>query len=316
MKIFEDLGRVALGSRLRFMSETITADAAQIYRQYGIEMNPKWFPVFFVLSKESEKTITSIADDIGHSHVSVSKIVREMIKAGLVAESASKEDRRRTLVSLSKRGQKIAVQIEDQYKDVQSAVEELSAQASHDLWKALEEWEYLLSNKSLFQRVMEKRKERESSQVKIVPYETKYREDFRKLNLEWIQAYFKVEKADRLALDDPEGYILKNGGHIFVALVNDQVLGVCALLKRKDTKYPYELAKMAVSPAAQGKGVGYLLGQAVIKKAKQLKSKNLYLESNTILKPAIRLYEKLGFQKVVGLPTPYERANIQMELKF
>ncbi len=82
------------------------------------------------------------------------------------------------------------------------------------------------------------------------------------------------------------------------------------------SNYDYELAKMAVSPKAQGKGVGWLLGKAIVEKAKSLGAKKLYLESNTILTPAINLYLKMGFKKIAGYPTPspYERSNIQMEL--
>jgi GNAT superfamily N-acetyltransferase len=83
-----------------------------------------------------------------------------------------------------------------------------------------------------------------------------------------------------------------------------------------DEKYDYELAKMAVSPKARGKGIGFLLGKAIIDKATQLGATNIYLESNTVLRPAISLYEKLGFKKIAGHHTPYERCNIQMELKL
>jgi GNAT superfamily N-acetyltransferase len=85
-------------------------------------------------------------------------------------------------------------------------------------------------------------------------------------------------------------------------------------MKMDDPVYEYELAKMAVSPRAQGKNIGWLLGKAAIDKARSLRAKKLYLESNTILQPAINLYHKLGFQRVVGHATPYERCNIQMEL--
>jgi len=316
MKLFEELGRVAFGSRLRFLDKAITADAARIYRLYGIEMNPKWFPVFYILSKGSEQTITSIAVDIGHSHVSVSKIVREMSTARLVSERPCFKDRRRTLVSLTRFGQQVAKKIKNQYVDVKAAVDELSSQATHDLWEALEEWEYLLTQKSLLQRVIEKKKTRESASIRIIPYSFEHRSAFRDLNVEWITTYFKIEKADLDALNDPDGYILKRGGFIFVALLNGQVVGVCALLKRKDAIYPYELAKMAVSPTAQGMGIGFKLGLAVIKKARALKADRLFLESNTRLKPAIHLYHKLGFKKVIGPPTPYTRCNIQMELKL
>ena len=83
-----------------------------------------------------------------------------------------------------------------------------------------------------------------------------------------------------------------------------------------DLNYDFEMAKMAVSPKAQGKNMGWLLGQAVIKSAKELGGSKIYLESNTILKPAINLYYKLGFQKITGRPTPYKRCNIQMELNL
>ncbi len=72
--------------------------------------------------------------------------------------------------------------------------------------------------------------------------------------------------------------------------------------------------KMAVSPKAQGKNIGWLLGRAAIECARAKGARSLYLESNTILKPAISLYRKLGFEKVTGRATPYERCNIQMEL--
>jgi ribosomal protein S18 acetylase RimI-like enzyme len=71
---------------------------------------------------------------------------------------------------------------------------------------------------------------------------------------------------------------------------------------------------MSVSPLMQGKSVGFLLARAIIEKSKSLGLSKIYLESNTKLKPAINLYYKLGFNKVAGRPTPYERANIQMEL--
>jgi DNA-binding MarR family transcriptional regulator/GNAT superfamily N-acetyltransferase len=315
MKFFNEVGKMALGTRVRFLGERISAEAAEIYKAYGTDLNPKWFPVFYVLSKGNERTVTSIAERIGHSHASVSKIVGEMSRAGLVLEKTDAKDRRRTNVALSKKGVEVARKIENQYTDVNAAVEELFTEATHNLWEALEEWEYLLEQKPLRERVLGKKKVRESAAVKIVPYQPKYQKAFRDLNEEWITTYFKMEKPDYDALDHPKKYILERGGFIFVALSGDKPVGVCALIKRDDLK-AYELAKMAVSPEARGKNIGYLLGKAVIEKAQALKADRLFLESNTILKPAINLYLKLGFQKIVGPPTPYERCNIQMELKL
>ncbi len=314
MSFFDMTGKMAIGSRLRLLTSRITDDAAAIYQLYGNDLQPRWFPVFYVLAESGPRSISDIAMEIGHSQPSVSQIIREMVKKGLVIEKKDTKDGRKTVVSLSAKGSKMKTGLSQQYKDVEAAVESLLSQSQHNLWQAIEEWEYLLSQRSLLQRVTDQRKQREREKVTIVDYQPKYQKAFRQLNEEWITQYFKMEEADYKALDNPKKYILDRGGCIVVALYEGKPVGVCALIKMDDPDYDFELAKMAVSPLAQGKSIGGLLGQAVIEKAKKLGASRIYLESNTRLKPAISLYEKLGFKKVSGRPTPYERCNIQMEL--
>lgn len=314
MNFFKQTGKVALGSRLRMLTDKVTEDGKQIYKMYDIDMQPKWFPVFYSLSKGEAKTITEIAKSIGHSHPSVSKMIGEMLKKGYVQEKKDQTDGRKNNVVLSELGNKILDKLEDQLIDVNAAVDEITRQTQNDLWEAIGEWEFLLEQKNLLRRVMEKKKEREGNMVEIVNYEPKYQDAFKSLNEEWISTYFTMEEADYKALDNPQGYILDKGGYILVALYNGEPLGVCALIKMNNEEQDYELAKMAVSPKAQGKNIGFLLASAIVEKAKTLGASKLYLESNTILKPAINLYHKLGFQKIAGKPTPYTRCNIQMEL--
>jgi len=150
--------------------------------------------------------------------------------------------------------------------------------------------------------------------IEIVNYDPAYKDVFRDLNIEWISTYFKMEASDYKALDNADSYILQNGGHILVALLNKEPVGVCALIKMDDPTYDFELAKMAVAPKAQGKRIGWLIGEAIKDKARLIGARTLYLESNTMLTPAISLYRKLGFTEVFGHNTSYERCNIQMEL--
>ncbi|MDR3024920.1 GNAT family N-acetyltransferase [Chryseobacterium sp.] len=314
MDLFEKTGKIALGIRLRFMASNITEEAAKIYELYGVDFLPKWFPVFFVLSEGGSKTITEIAEEIGHSQPSVTKIIKEMTNAGLVKDNQQSDDKRRNITGLTEKGKELSENIKIQCTDIDHAIDEMIDEATHNLWEALAEWEHLFEQKSLLSRVKEQKKARESKNVKIVDYDPKYQSAFKALNEEWISAYFEMEDADYKALDNPEEYILNKGGKILVALYNEEPLGVCALIKMDDPDYDFELAKMAVSPKAQGKNIGWLLGQAIISKAKESGASKIYLESNTILKPAINLYYKLGFQKVSGRSTPYQRCNIQMEL--
>jgi DNA-binding MarR family transcriptional regulator len=312
---FQQTGKAAIGSRLRMLNDKITDDAAKIYQLNGIDLQPKWFPVFYLLSSGSF-TITDMAQQIGHSHPSVSKMVSEMAKKGLVVESKDENDGRRNVVSLSDTGKEYSKKLDQQMLDVNAAVEGILDNTRHNLWEAIREWEFMLEQKSMLRRVQELKKARESKEVQIVAYEEKYATAFRELNAEWISQFFKMEAQDYKSLDHPKEYILDKGGEILIALYKGEPLGACALVKMDDPDYDFEMAKMGVSPRAQGKNIGYLLGTAIIERAKARGGKTLYLESNTILKPAINLYHKLGFNKVIGRSTPYERCNIQMELKL
>lgn len=317
MNLLEDLGKVAIGSRLRRLSEIITDDAQALYKLYDVKLQPKWFPVFQVLSRQKSMTITQIAEAIGHSHPSVSKIVAEMLKVGLVFESRGKTDGRQNFITLSKKGQQEQASLEPQLQDVSEAIEQISMHCTHDLLKAIEDWEFLLQDKSLLKRVLDQKKKRESLLVQIVDYQPQYAEAFKRLNMEWIENYFELEHTDEVNLSQPEKEIIGKGGKIFVALYDGKPVGVCALVKLpNEYRYDWELSKMAVDQSMRGKNIGFLLGTKVIRTARALGGRTLFLESNTRLEPAIALYSKLGFQKVAGEISSYERSNIQMALEL
>ena len=312
MDFYTRTGKMALGSRLRRLSEEMTEQAAGIYDLYQVDLQPKWFPVFYSLSATGEKSITDIAREIGHTHPSVSQIVREMAIKGYVIEKKGTADGRKNFVLLSTAGQQLREKMQPQLDDVTTAIEKAMNETHHDLWKAIGEWEFLLEQKSLLHRVREEKKIRESARIQIVDFIPAYQTAFRQLNEEWITTWFRMEEGDYKALDHPREYILDKGGHIFMALYKGEPVGTCSLIRMDDGSF--ELAKMGVSPKTQGLGIGYLLGRACIEKARALGARRVYLESNTRLKPAINLYHKLGFRKVAGPPSPYERCDIQMEL--
>lgn len=151
--------------------------------------------------------------------------------------------------------------------------------------------------------------------IKIITYSEQYKEDFIRLNTEWIETYFRLEESDLRTFANIDNYIIRNGGQIFLA-INDstgKAIGCCALINHPD-KDAYELAKMAVSPKVQGQHIGHQLGSALIDYARQLGAKRLYLEGNTRLAASIRLYRDLGFKEVPLEGSTYDRCDIIMEL--
>lgn len=315
MDFFERTGKMAIGSRLRVLTETLIRDAASIYGLYGVDIKPKWFPVFYSLTDEQPKSVTSIAREIGQSHPSVSTIVKEMMKAELITEVDDKADRRCTLITLTEYGKSLSQELIAQLRDVERAVEQISSECDNDLWAAIADWEKALARKSILDRVREIKEQREHSEVEIVEYQPQYKKAFYELNRKWIEMYWELEPHDIEVLENPDKHILEKGGHIFVALYNGFPVGVCALCPMpEETPYDFEMAKLAVNNSIQRKGIGRRLCDAVINKARELGGGMLFLESNTRLKPAIALYRKLGFKELPEYHPAYARGDIQMEL--
>ena len=312
---FQQAGTMALGSRIRHLNDHLNQDGKAIYQLEDVYFEPRWFPVFYTLGEEGPMNVSSIAKHIGQSHAAISQVAKELIKRGHLEKTKDANDGRKTILKLSPGGQKLKGRLSNLYHDVHIAVEQLLNEAEHNLWAAIQDVQAVLDEKSLLKRVQDQRKKRFLKEIEIVNYHPKYAKDFRDINVDWIQQHWNMEAADFNSLDHPDTYYIDKGGFIFIALFQGQVAGVVAMIKMENNCY--ELSKMGVRPIARGKGVGWLLGQTVIEKAIELNAKRLYLESNTVLKPAIRLYRKLGFKEVTThIPSPYERSNIQMELVF
>ncbi|MEW9624125.1 GNAT family N-acetyltransferase [Rhodanobacter geophilus] len=149
--------------------------------------------------------------------------------------------------------------------------------------------------------------------IRIVGFEPRWREAFATLNIEWLEHWFVVEAYDREVLGNPEKYILANGGHILFAIDEaGRALGTVALKNEGDGVY--ELTKMAVAPEARGRGAGRQLMDAALALYRTLGARELFLESSSLLAPALALYESVGFRHH---PAPragshYARADVHM----
>ncbi len=153
-----------------------------------------------------------------------------------------------------------------------------------------------------------------ATDVRIVPYAPEYRTAFRDLNLEWIATYFEVEPEDRRVLGDPETYVLAPGGAILMVLDGMEPIGTGALIPNGEREF--ELAKMAVTPRARGRGIGRRLCAALVERARAMGAHRVELVSHRSLAPAIALYYSVGFREIPLGSVAYRRANIRMELRL
>jgi len=214
------------------------------------------------------------------------------------------------VLALTSKAKAMLTELEPVWRVQRAVLQEILDQSSDE--GLLQRLEQVLQEKGLYQRFLDRYDV--NSVPQIVTYDARYREAFTRLNAQWISFYFELEDADKPALEDPERVIIDRGGQILFALDpdNEEVLGTCALIVHDDGTA--ELAKMAVLPSARGRGIGRLLGDAILALADAKGLDKLFLETNRKLTPAIRLYQQMGFVERPRLSeSDYGRADVYME---
>lgn len=151
-------------------------------------------------------------------------------------------------------------------------------------------------------------------EIEIIEYRDQHKSIFKELNLEWLNHYNLAESHDLEILDDPKGTILDNGGVIYLASFDGSIVGSAALMKDHDGIY--ELVKMGVKKEYRGKGISRLLIDKCLAKARELNAKKIILFSNHKLQTAIGIYKTYGFRHVEVRDSPFETADIKMELEL
>jgi GNAT superfamily N-acetyltransferase len=155
------------------------------------------------------------------------------------------------------------------------------------------------------------------SPVEILPFRDEFAPDFDRLNRDWLTRYFSVEPLDEVYLSNPRAAVLDKGGEIFFARLEGQVVGTCAAVPEGGGVF--ELAKLAVDPAIQGRGIGRRLVEEVLAYVRASGGHRVLLWSASKLAPAVRLYESMGFVHAVfpGAP-PYDdpQVDVYMELRL
>lgn len=148
--------------------------------------------------------------------------------------------------------------------------------------------------------------------MEIIEYQKRYLEDFRNLNIAWLERFYWVEPCDQEQLDNAEK-IIDQGGMIYFALKDDEAIATCMVMPLENGTW--ELCKLAAKDQYTGTGAGTAVFKACMNYALSHGAKRLVLISCRALEPAIHIYQKLGFREIL-LDKEYwgaQKADIQME---
>jgi len=153
---FDELGEVALGSRLKRLSDKLMGDALDVYKYMGQDILPKWFTLISLLHEKKSVSVVEASEFLGLTQPCISQFSKELIKKGLVKASPDKNDLRRKILSLTANGKRKYKNMEPVRKAVRKAAISLCEEVEQDFYQAIIQFETALSKKSLYQRTLEK----------------------------------------------------------------------------------------------------------------------------------------------------------------
>lgn len=306
---------LALVSRLRRLADRLWEDTAGLYRDLDLDFVPRWFAVFSAIAGRSRASISEIAGMIGLTAQGVGKIVDELVAAGLVREVRDAADSRVRRVTLSRQGRAMRDRLQPVWRGIAEVARDLMRDAGVDLLGDIDRLEATLARHSHGERLRRRFGLPEQPVVQIVDYRPAFKKHFRALNEQWLDEQFEIEPEDAKLLADPNGRILKRGGHILFAVQRGEVVGTCALIRHRSGVL--ELAKMAVKPVWRRRGIGTSLAVAVIERALESGAETLYLRTHPDMAAARHLDRKVGFRRIKTSPLPppeVSRGAITMRL--
>jgi ribosomal protein S18 acetylase RimI-like enzyme len=295
MDFLKELGYLAIASRMKRLTDRLLRGGSEAYRSLGLDFEPRWFTLFCLLyTEDSPLSIQEVADSLKVSHPAVIQTAQMLVKRGLVRSYQDSVDRRKRRLVITSKGRELGASLSPVWNCFLAASAELFAGAGVDMLDAIRRVEAELDKEEMGTRIIRKIKDMQAGAVEIVDFSPERREDFRRLNEEWLKKYFNIEDADRRLLQHPEKEIIEGGGKVIFARLGGKIVGTAALLKLDDETY--EIAKMAVTPGAQGKQVGRRLTEAAISLARDKGAKKIVLHTDNRLRAAVGLYRKLGFE--------------------
>jgi len=146
------LGPLALGGRLRRLSERIDEDAARLYAELGVTFEQRWWGVMEQLFQHGQASVGELARALGISHPSVSQTRRSLEAAGLIEVRADPRDARSRRIELSEQGRALYLRLAPVWAAMDSVAIELDAEAA-DVISVLDRLDAALARNSLYERL-------------------------------------------------------------------------------------------------------------------------------------------------------------------
>ena len=154
MNVINESGTLALSTRLQRLSEQLRKEGALVYKEFGIDFEPKWFPVVFTLHHKNILSVVEIANERGYTHPSTISLLKELERQQMIISKKDKTDERKRLIELAPKGIELIEKMKPVWEIISKVLGEIADNENH-LLKAISEAEEKIAKQSFLQRVLQ-----------------------------------------------------------------------------------------------------------------------------------------------------------------
>ena len=288
MNSIDQSGILAISTRLQRISDRFRKDGLQIYKENGIDFEPKWFPVIYTLKDKPCLSIGEIAAEIGYAHPSTISLLKELEKEKLILSTKDKNDDRKRLIQLTPKAEELINQMKPVWEIMVVAMTELT-DTKNNIMLAINEVEASFKKKSFLERALTIMENNKSGLIKENPDKVEVEKI---TNPEDLKTAFAIRRQVFVVGQNVSAEAEEDGNDEathFLAKVNDLPAGTARWRKTKDG---FKLERFAVLNAYRGSGVGGALVRALVSDLP--KGSRTYLHAQI---RAAKFYEKNGFSQ-------------------
>jgi DNA-binding MarR family transcriptional regulator len=151
----DELAELALGSRLKRLSERMMSDAAKVYQHYDLQVQPKWFTLLALLAQKGPTSVVQASEFLGLTQPAISQFSLQLVKHDFIVVKLAPDDMRKKYMQLTTKGQEQVNKMRPMWDAVNFAAKELCSEADNDFYSALLTFEQALAKRSLYQRTLD-----------------------------------------------------------------------------------------------------------------------------------------------------------------
>lgn len=155
MKSINEMGILAIVSRMKRLGDLIQSDLKKTHEHYDIEFDNRWAAIIYILSENGKNSVMEISEIAGIAHPNTIQLLKELEKEGWVISKISSKDKRIREMHLSPKAINALPILNQYWSDIKRALNTMVDEGQTDFWSGLLEFEASLLEKPFGERVLE-----------------------------------------------------------------------------------------------------------------------------------------------------------------